>query len=171
MIAGWLIAAACSFAGPASNGGEEVKMHTSTGTALDQWRATARLDREQITAKLGAPAVEINTYGKLSGLEAMHNESAHPGHFYFQGQALVLLYISGDAAEALDPSALRAALGDPELSVRSRAGKRFTHRVWASQGVAFSDDGDEVAFVEVFPATSTAQWQARYATDPPAFRK
>ena len=146
-------------------------MQLQNETVLSRWFEQRGWSRSEVLSRLGQPEPEAGTYGKLTGLEAFQSERVHPGTFFFKADKLVLLYISGDAVEDLDPVVLRSTLGEPDLNLRSRAGKTFRHRVWAGGGLAISDDGEELAFVEVFPPMSAAEWQAQYHVEPPAFLK
>ena len=47
----------------------------------------------------------------------------------------------------------------------------FNHHVHAEQGVAYSADGDEVAFVEVFRPRSLAEYERDIYRDPGLFIK
>jgi mannose-6-phosphate isomerase-like protein (cupin superfamily) len=66
----------------------------------------------------------------------------------------------------LDLGSLLESLGEPDARLRSRAGRRFTDHVWADRGVAVSTDGNEIAFLEVFPPRSLERYEREIYEDP-----
>jgi hypothetical protein len=138
---------------------------------LTDWLAWRDLSRTELTARLAPASDDLSgglAYGPSTGLDMLYVPGKHPGRFYFTGDQLLLIYVSG--VEGLDPEAL-AAQFPPEVALRSRAGKTYEHQVAPAAGVAWSENGEEVAFVEVFAPCSLESWRTRFYTEPPAFRK
>lgn len=107
-------------------------------------------------------------YEGLSELTLAHKPAAHPGYFYFDDGRLAMLYVE---APGIDAAALQAELGDPEATLRSRAGKGYVQRVYPERGIAYSSKGDHVAFVEVFPPTSLERYEREIYEDPGEFTR
>jgi hypothetical protein len=108
-------------------------------------------------------------YEGMSDLTLAHDADAHPGYFYFRDGRLVMLYVEN--LDGLDADSLRSELGEPEATLRSRAGKGYAHRVYPGRGIAYSSKGDDVAFVEVFPPTSLDRYEREIYEDPGEFIK
>ncbi|NOY27686.1 MAG: hypothetical protein GXP62_17615 [Oligoflexia bacterium] len=110
------------------------------------------------------------SYGPSAGLDMVTAPTVSPARFYLTGDQLVMIQVSGPALEDVDPDALLQRF-PPQIAVSSRAGKTFEHQVCASQGIAWSDDGERVAFVEIFPPTSVEDWKRRFYAEPGPFIK
>jgi hypothetical protein len=138
-------------------------------SALDGWLGERELtlDEAKGTLRLSDDELEHGLrYEGLADVTMAHNAAEHPGRFYFQNGRLVMLYVS---EPGIDEATLRRELGEPDATLRSRAGKSFVHNVYPGRGVAFSSDGSDVAFVEVFPPTSLQRYEAEIYEDPGEF--
>lgn len=129
--------------------------------------------RKDVLARLQSPTVdEDRAYERLKGVAHVQNPAVHPGHFYFRGDKLVMVYISDHKfLSHLSLAAVEKELGKPAKDLRSRAGKTARHYVWPEKGFALSVDGDAVDFVEVFPATTLQGYLDSIYEDPGAFTK
>lgn len=107
-------------------------------------------------------------YEGLKGVTMAHNPERHPGRFYFRDGRLAMLYV---ANPGLDAGTLERDLGEPDVMLRSRAGKGYAHHVYADRGVAYSSKGDDVAFIELFPPTSVERYEQEIYEDPGAFTR
>lgn len=107
-------------------------------------------------------------YEGLKGVVMAHNPGRHPGRFYFRDGRLEMLYV---AHPDLDAETLERDLGEPDATLRSRAGKGYAHRVYADRGVAYSSKAGDVAFVEVFPPTTVERYRQEIYEDPGEFSR
>jgi hypothetical protein len=130
------------------------------GLTLDE--AAERLDLSDDNVEDGLQ------YEGLKGMTMAHNPARHPGRFYFRDGRLAMLYV---AHPDVDAETLERELGEPDATLRSRAGKGYAHRVYADRGVAYSSKGGDVALLEVFPPTSVERYQDEIYEDPGAFTR
>jgi hypothetical protein len=138
-------------------------------SSLGELLSLRDLTLEQATERLGLADDELEhglRYEGLSDLTFAHKPGAHPGYFYFRDGDLVMLYVEDSG---LDVETLRTELGEPDLTLRSRAGKGYAHRVYPERGVAYSSKGGDLAFVEVFPPTSAQRYEQEIYEDPGEF--
>ena len=135
------------------------------------------LPRAELLAKLGIASDKVQTgvgYERLRGLAVAYDPARSPARFYFRGDALVMIYLHDEGALAsLEAGALTQKLGEPELKLRSRAGKKFKHYAYPGQGVAFTFRKAEqpVRFLEVFPDMAADAYLRDVYEEPPPFRK
>jgi hypothetical protein len=129
-------------------------------------------DRGRLLARLSLPdsALQSGDYGPSVGLEVAYAPERSPARFYLQDGEVVLAYLSTPAVDGITPETLAAA-HPAALELPSRAGKAFAHHVDASAGLAWSEDGTEVAFIEVFPPMELSVWKARFYEAPGTFYK
>lgn len=129
--------------------------------------------RKDVLARLQNPTVdEDRAYERLKGVAHVANTAVHPGHFYFRGDKLVMVYISDHKfLSHLSLAAVEKELGKPAKDLRSRAGKTARQYVWPEKGFALSVDGDAVDFIEAFPATTLQVYLDTIYEDPGAFTK
>lgn len=141
---------------------------------LDECRALLDLPLERVLKTLGLRASDGNedvAYEGLEGVTHYYNPDRFPGRVYVRDGRVVMIYVPGAALSDVDPSELaRAAHGEPE-ELRSRAGKEYAHEVYAEDGLAFSSDGESLAFLEVFPPQSSAEYRANIYRDPGPFTR
>jgi len=117
----------------------------------------------------GTPTVPgTRGYGSLQGLTAVQVDSPAAVTVYVRDGRVVLAYLPELPVAA--PRLIKR-LGAPEADWRSRAGKRYLHHVYASQGLAFSSepDGTRLAIVERFQPCSLEQYAATFYDDPGQF--
>jgi len=137
---------------------------------LDGWIALRDLSLDDIRSRVGVPGEE-GRYEGLQGVRRLHNADVHPGHFYFDGERQVMLYVGRRALAGEDPAEWERALGGPGEELPSRAGKSSVMHVYPDRGVAFSSDGHAVELLEIFAPTTFDDYRARIYEDPGAFVK
>ena len=145
----------------------------SKSSDFDHYRSFTRLSFSQASARFSIAHDDVNSdrrYGKQAGLSMIELAGDAPCHLYYQDERFALLYISGSAVK-LSVSDLQKAFGAKAERLRSRAGKVFSHHVAAEQGVAWSDNGQEIAFIEIFEPTSFEAWKAQWYQEPGPFYK
>lgn len=148
-------------------------------SVLSDWLALLGLTFEEIKARFHMHSKNLDShtsYGNLARVVELHNASAHPARFYFRdakpdGKPIAIVIDTSDTLDKLDPGTLRAELGAPRDMLASRAGKDFTHYVYPKRGVAFSANADSVAYLEIFPPTTLAQYEQDLYLDPGPFVK
>ena len=140
---------------------------------LDTCRGLLDLPEADLLRRLGATEDDIQRnvrYEKLESVDAVFRPDAFPGRIYLQGGRPQLIYVSGDPGlEGWMEPDLERELGNPEAWLASRAGKAFSHKVYATKGVAYSTDGSELAFLEVFHPRSLEQYERDIYRDPGPF--
>mgnify|MGYP000101638347 CR=1 FL=1 len=109
-------------------------------------------------------------YEGLEGVTQYYNPKSFPGRVYVRDGAVQMVYVpSGAALAGVSVRDLTQKLTGKAKEMRSRAGKEFTHYIYAGQGVAFSADGDELCFVEVFRGRALKAYLAEIYQDPGPF--
>lgn len=142
---------------------------------LREWRELCTLNLADLAARLGRGALHVDrhtAYGRMGGLVEYHHAAAHAGRFYFldEQRPSVLAYFADiDERERPTPAELEQELGAPAAVLRSRAGKSYRHAVYPQQGLAYSADAKRVAFIEIFPPTTLADYQERIHDEPEPF--
>jgi hypothetical protein len=137
---------------------------------LDEARDLLGLTQDELVARLGVGPGDIDPGYRYEGLDdvaMLYSPDAFPGRIYLRDDRPEIVYVSEPAGWS--EAKLEAELGGPGDELRSRAGKTFTHHVHADRGVAWSSDGDEVAFVEVFRPRSLAEYERDIYRDPGPF--
>jgi hypothetical protein len=132
-----------------------------------------RLSIDELRERLGLPPAAITRgadYGPSDNLLLLHGEKV-PGLFFYDREGTFLVGYVG-RLDTLRPADLLERFGEPDESLRSRAGKHFLHHVFAGAGVAASweKDADEVAVVEIFRPMSLSEYKDRIYEDPGHFR-
>ena len=142
-----------------------------TTAELDETFTLRDLSRGELMERLGASESDVHPGVAYQGLQPVDRLDApgHPGHFYFQGDRLRMIYLPRAATAGLSVDDLRA--GEPAARLRSRAGKRSSIEVYPERGVAFSRQGDKLEFAEVFPPTTLERYRDEIYREPPAFKR
>jgi hypothetical protein len=153
--------------------------HTGMTTpipTLEKWSALIGDSFENIRKKLSASENEFadgRAYQKLKNLTWMHSPNADMAHYYFREGKLLLVYLNEAVPEVkgLRPDELIQSLGTPSDQdyLRSRAGKTATQLAYPEQGIAFSYEGDEVVFVELFAPMPRKEYLETIYEDPGNF--
>lgn len=112
------------------------------------------------------------SYEGLQGLTQYYNPAKFPGRVYVSSERVEMVYIPhGSALADTTVKELRSALTGKSKDLRSRAGKEFDHIVYATDGVAFSREDDELRFVEVFPPRPLQAYLDEIYRDPGPFTR
>jgi hypothetical protein len=140
---------------------------------LDACRALLGLSETQVKERLqihGDEARRGVRYEGLEGLSQYYNPDVFPARVYVRAARVQMVYVpSGPALRDVTREELEAQIGSEPTPLRSRAGKEYVHYAHPEQGVAYSSEGDEVRFVEVFPPRSLDAYRAEIYRDPGPF--
>jgi len=174
-----LPAAACNQPTPSTNQPAPTTNHSPKpmpdSSSIHNWMTLRDLSPPALRAKLGITDADVSAGGAYYGLRPVdkwHRPAVHPAYFIIQGDQLAMIYIDDQRAlSGVHPDALRAEFGEPEASLRSRAGKAVPLKVHASKGLAYAGKEDRVYYLEIFPPMSLADYQARIYEDPGVYRK
>jgi hypothetical protein len=137
------------------------------GYELADLLALRELSRDELEARF--PGMETDPAVRYEGIEhvdRLHSD-AFPGHFYFRGDELAMLYVPRSALRDASLEALRRELGEPAATLSSRTGEDSSLLVYPERGVAFATDGEQVEILEVFPPTTRKAYQAAVYEPPP----
>jgi hypothetical protein len=140
-------------------------------TTLDELLALRGGDLAKVAEAIGADPSkreEVTGYQSLTDVEAI--EAPDGVTIYARGDDVMLVY-AGRATlpEGLTSDEISAAVGSEGEELRSRQGKTANMHVVADQGIAWSEKGGQVAFVEIFPATDLDTYQSTIYRDPGPF--
>jgi hypothetical protein len=137
------------------------------GYELADLLALRELSRSELEARF--PAVETDPHVRYEGIEHVDrfHSDAFPGHFYFRGDDLAMLYVPRSALGDASLHGLRRELGEPAATLSSRTGEDSTLYVYPERGVAFATDGERVEILEVFPPTSREAYETGIYQPPP----
>ncbi|WP_426593947.1 hypothetical protein ACPPVS_00410 [Cellulomonas sp. McL0617] len=113
---------------------------------------------------------------KVTGYQGLRDLDVIDGpdgsRLFVRGDTLALVYVGGAALPAgLDHADLVAAVGSDGDHLRSRQGKTARLHVVAEDGIAWSEENGQVAFVEIFPPTSFEDYTREIYVEPPAFNQ
>lgn len=138
---------------------------------VDDARALLGRSFEELRSHLGSDieAVPGDEYARLQDVTSVAGGPGFPGTLYLLDGVVELIYVDGEAMTDLRAGDLAAELGDDGAALRSRAGKQATLWVHAEQGVAFSAQGDDIDFLEVFRPRTQAAYESEIYFDRGAF--
>lgn len=89
---------------------------------------------------------------------------------YLRGQDVALLYVGEESLPSgVDHDALVTAVGTDGSDLRSRQGKSALMHVVPDKGVAWSEDGGQVGFLEIFPPMTLHEYKRTIYRKPPKF--
>jgi hypothetical protein len=139
------------------------------GYELADLLALRELSRDELEARFGA--VETDPHVRYEGLEHVDrlHFDAFPGHFYFRGDELAMLYVPRSALRDASLEDLQRELGEPAATLSSRTGEESSLLVYPERGLAFATDGEQVEILEVFPPTTRKAYLAAVYDPPPEF--
>jgi hypothetical protein len=136
------------------------------GYELADLLALRELSRDELQARFGGVETDPGVrYEGIEHVDRLHSD-AFPGHFYFRGDDLAMLYIPRSALRDASLEELRRELGEPAATLSSRTGEDSTLNVYPERGVAFATDGEKVEILELFPPTTPKAYEASIY-DPP----
>jgi hypothetical protein len=140
------------------------------GYELADLLALRELSRDELQARLGPLEADPDVaYEHITGVDRLHDPSAFPGHFYFRGDELLMLYVPRSALADASLEELRRELGEPAATLSSRTGEDSTLFVYPDRGVAFASDGEKIEILEIFPPTTLDAYVAGVYNDPGDF--
>ncbi|WP_211236752.1 hypothetical protein [Sporocytophaga myxococcoides] len=125
-------------------------------------------DYSSLIEKFGIKDSEIDknvSYIKLQGLSRVNKPDALPGYFYFDGNKLVMIYISDE--ERLGNMSFDKIKSDYGAGHRlsSRAGKTSNLHAYPEKGFAVSATHGQIDFIEIFPSTTLDDYKSRIHKD------
>ena len=145
-------------------------MSRVAGHELGDLLTLRELSRAEVRERFDIPdsGVDRNVaYERITGVDRLHEPGAFPGHFYFRGDELAMIYVPRTALADTDLGALRAALGEPSATLSSRTGEDSSLLVYPERGIAFATDGERVEIVEIFPPTTLDEYRTQIYKEPP----
>lgn len=112
----------------------------------------------------------VTGYERLKDLDVI--DAPGGARIFLRGEGVVLMYLGEGALPAgTDHQTLVEAAGSDGETLRSRQGKSAVMHVVPDQGVAWSEDGGAVGFVEVFPPTTIDRYRKTIYREPPKFKR
>ena len=136
-------------------------------------RALLEMTEAGVRRELDADHGEVRddvAYEGLEGVTQLYNRDRFAGRVYLRDGRVAIVYVPhGPALSRTSVKQLIRGLHGKRKEMRSRAGKEFTHVVYAEDGIAFSADHDDLQFVEVFRPRSLKDYLAQVYRDPGPF--
>lgn len=121
-----------------------------------------------VTGADPAHRTPVTGYESLTGVDAI--DAPNDVRIFVRGEKVKLIYLDEAALPpGVGHETLVAAVGSEGKPLRSRQAKSAVLHVVADRGVAWSEDGGEVGFVEVFPPMTMKKYRARVYHDPGPF--
>ncbi len=138
---------------------------------IDSARAFLGLTLEDARNVLGGDVQEVagDQYGRMQDVISLESTDAFPFVLYVEDDEVRLVRVDHNGLHGVTRSALCSKMGDDFVRLPSRAGKRAGLLLYASQGIAFSSEGDELDFLEVFVPCTRREYEHRYYRSPPPF--
>lgn len=149
-------------------------MHASEPSfEIDDLRAWLGLDLAATRQALGpsSSVVEGSGYQQTTDLTMVWNKVERVGWVAYLSEGRVVLLHAQPVPARDVHTAIHEALGEPELTLASRAAKQAVQWVWPEQGVALSRQGDRTDFVDVFTPCSADDYRARWYRAPDEFTR
>ena len=139
-------------------------------SAAGEWLRALEVTRDALERE-GASVDRDVAYERLRGVDRVHAPAVHPAHFYFDGDRLRIAFVPDEHTEGTSAAPLAEELGEPDRTLRSRAGKTSRIALHAGRGIAYSHRGDALEFVEVFPPAPPEWYLDEVYEDPGEFYK
>lgn len=150
---------------------------TSSLQPLQHWIDLIGSDLEHVSSSMPDASVETDEGRSYEGLKDclwMHAEGGDKAHYYFQDDALAMVYFNPatKVVTGISPDDFFTSFGEQEAGdvLRSRAGKLANHYVFPEHGLAFSEEDEEVIFIEVFAPCSRASYLKEIYLEPAPFK-
>ena len=142
---------------------------------LKACEAMLELTAEQVEMRLEIDGGETHRGVRYEGLEDLsqyYNPTVFPGRVYVGSERVEMVYVpSGPALAGVTRGDIEKGAGTQPTLLRSRAGKEYVHYAHPEEGIAYSSEGDEVCFVEVFRPRSLDAYKAEIYRDPGPFTR
>lgn len=135
-----------------------------------------RLPGASLSAVVEATGADPTNREPVTGYESIKKvdviEAPGGARIFVRGDDVVLVYF-GDGAlpQGVDHGTLTAAVGSDGEGLRSRQGKTAVLHVVAEKGIAWSQDGRETGFVEIFPPCTDKAYRKDIYRKPPKFTR
>ncbi len=160
----------CLYDGPEQ---QESKMPEDAAAAglIDSARAFLGLTLKEARNALGKDVQQVagDQYGQMQDVISLESTKVFPGVLYVKDGEVRLVRVDNHGLQGVTRTALCSKMGDDFVRLPSRAGKRAGLLLYASQGVAFSCQGEELDFLEVFGPCTQREYEDRYYRRPAAF--
>ena len=134
-------------------------------TEIAELLALREVTRGELENQADASVDEDVGYEALEGVDCIHAPSFSPGHFFFAGPELKLVYVPRTAVGGQDAQPWLDELG-PGPQLASRTGKRGVLEVRPERGFAFSHQAGAVELAEVFPPTTLEAYERDIYEEP-----
>jgi hypothetical protein len=144
---------------------------TTATDLLDGARAFLGLTLEEARNVLGADARSVpgDEYGRLRNVTSLESEDQFPGTLYVEADEVRFVRVGPEGLQGLTGTALCSLIADDPVRLRSRSGKRAQLLVYPGAGIAFSTQGEEIDFLEVFGPCTRREYETRYYEPPAPF--
>ena len=138
---------------------------------LAQARALIGLEQDAARQRLGPGLTEDpdDGYEAMQGVASLENGDVFPGTLYLKDGRVELIYVGPGGLDGVTAADLESELEGKATLLRSRARKTANMHVRAEEGVAYSAEGDEVHFLEVFRPRSLGAYESEIYEDPGPF--
>lgn len=129
-----------------------------------------KLSPDEVAERLkGGEVRERVQYEGIKGVTQYYNADVFPGRVYVSDKRVEMVYVPRTALRDVTAKEIASHIKGRTKSLRSRAGKEYTHIVDANDGVAYSTDDDEVVILEVFPPRPFKEYEEEIYEDPGEF--
>ena len=138
------------------------------GQDLEELRS---LTRAEALERFGASEDDLVrgvASGQIQSIDRL-DPQGFPGHLFFRGNELVMVYVPQRSLADVSPAALLGELGKPDALLASRAGADSTYHVYPGRGIAFSADENRVEMLEAFPPMTLEAYKSQIHYDPGEF--
>ncbi len=153
------------------DGRYRVTDETAGATLIETARSFLGLALTDARNALGGAAhvVPGDEYGRLLNVTSLESEDVFPGTLYVEDDKVRLVRIKGSGLRGVTRAALRSQMRGDAIGLRSRAGKLAQLLVYASDGIAFSTQDEDVHFLEAFAPCTHGEYETWYYQPPPVF--
>ena len=142
-------------------------------TTLEDWTHLSGASLDEVASATGADLTQresVTGYQRLKDLDVI--DTTGGARIFLRDDDVVLIYVGEIALPSgTDHDALVKAAGSHGETLRSRQGKSALMHVVADRGVAWSEDGGEVGFLELFPPTTIDRYRRTIYREPPKFKR
>lgn len=151
---------------------EKMINYTFGNNLISKWLDLRKLNLISFSQKQVTKVQNVRYEGLKNLTRVNLNSDIFKYYFFDKNGKCVLIYIHNeDDLNSLSVKNIAEIYGKPEEVLKSRAGKRANHYVYAKNGFAFSVLNDKIAFFEVFPDSTLEDYKKCIYIKPPIFRK